>query len=183
MDEKTAPAQPAPIDMVLYCPECGLQHIDKPEDCPDFPGCCECRGPHWKNQPHRSHLCHGCGWIWRPSDVPTNGVAAIKTKGKTDSPVPAQPAPQSEPVAEVMSGWVLAWAGSEPIAHLLARHPTVRIGSKLYTAPPAPQPLALSDEQIGRIAAKTYGMRDWNRMDITFARAILAAAQAERNKT
>lgn len=46
---------------------------------------------------HRSHLCHGCGHIWRPADVPTNGVAAVKTKGKADSPTvttqPAAPAP------------------------------------------------------------------------------------------
>lgn len=81
-----APAQ-APIDMVLLCPACGTQHIDAPEECPDSPGRCECRGPHWKNPPHRSHLCHGCGHIRRPADVPTNGVPAIKTKGKADSPV------------------------------------------------------------------------------------------------
>src|SRR5574340_600312 len=23
----------------------------------------------WDNPPHRSHLCHGCGHIWRPADV------------------------------------------------------------------------------------------------------------------
>ena len=46
-----------------------------------------------------------------------------------------EPVASDEHVAEVMSGWVLAWAGSEPIAHLLARHPSVRIGSKLYTHP------------------------------------------------
>ncbi len=72
-----------PIDMVLHCPVCSLQHIDAPvveirggEQCHD-----------WDNPPHRSHLCHGCGHIWRPADVPTNGVQAIKTQGKADSPV------------------------------------------------------------------------------------------------
>lgn len=68
--------QPEPIDMILHCEKCGLQHIDAPDD----------RTPDWKNGPHRSHLCHGCGHIWRPADVPTNGVAEIKTKGKNDSP-------------------------------------------------------------------------------------------------
>lgn len=74
--------QPAPINMVLHCPKCGRQHIDAPDTDYD---------PHyeghmiWTNPPHRSHLCHGCGWIWRPADVPTNGVAAVKTKGKADS--------------------------------------------------------------------------------------------------
>jgi len=74
----------APIDMVLFCPKCGMQHIDEadPYDMTYVEG-----GPGaWTNPPHRSHLCHGCGYIWRPADVPTNGVAAIKTKGKNDSP-------------------------------------------------------------------------------------------------
>lgn len=62
----------APIDMVLHCPACGVQHLDSDE---------------WQNLPHRSHLCHYCGHIWRPADVPTNGVTALKTKGKNDSPI------------------------------------------------------------------------------------------------
>ncbi|MFV0673621.1 hypothetical protein [Variovorax sp. tm] len=72
-----AAAQSEPIDMVLHCPKCHLQHIDAPDQ----------RTPDWKNEPHRSHLCHGCGHIWRPADVPTNGVQAIKTTGKADSPI------------------------------------------------------------------------------------------------
>lgn len=36
--------------------------------------------------------------------------------------------------AEVSSGWSIVWTGSEPIASVLARHPGVRIGSRLYTA-------------------------------------------------
>jgi hypothetical protein len=84
-----------PIDMVLHCPKCGTQHIDAPEpvampsDTNDMPA--------WVNPPHRSHLCHGCGHIWRPADVPTNGVAAVKTKGKDDSPVAA---PVATPASE-----------------------------------------------------------------------------------
>ncbi len=75
-----APAAPVvPIDMVLHCPKCGLQHIDAPDE----------RTHGWRNEPHRSHLCHGCGHIWRPADVPTNGVAAVATKGKADSPIAA----------------------------------------------------------------------------------------------
>lgn len=74
-----------PIDMVLHCPKCGLQHIDAPE-----PGnwSFEVGGKQqrqtWDNPPHKSHLCHGCGHIWRPADVPTNGVLAVKTRGKND---------------------------------------------------------------------------------------------------
>lgn len=62
-----------PIDMVLHCPNCKMQHIDKPE--PE-------RG--WENPPHKSHLCHGCGFIFRPADIETNGVAATKTRGQND---------------------------------------------------------------------------------------------------
>jgi hypothetical protein len=88
-----------PIDMVLNCPACGLQHIDAPDP---INGDFETDGgtPEelaWDNPPHRSHLCRDCGHIWRPADVPTNGVAAIKTKGKADSPI-AAPAPVTQPL-------------------------------------------------------------------------------------
>lgn len=69
-----------PIDMVLYCPSCGYQHIDAPDE----------RTPDWKNPPHKSHLCHHCKAIWRPCDFPTNGVAQIETRGKADTFVPGQ---------------------------------------------------------------------------------------------
>lgn len=86
-----AQADARPVDMVLHCPNCGLQHIDAPEE--DWKrdangrmmlGTTEVT---WTNPPHRSHLCHGCGHIWRPADVPTNGVLAVKTKGENDSPI------------------------------------------------------------------------------------------------
>jgi hypothetical protein len=73
-----------PIDMVLHCPACGMQHIDAPDEHPEL------RDIHvkpWDNPPHRSHLCAGCGHIWRPADVPTNGVQAVKTRGKADAMV------------------------------------------------------------------------------------------------
>lgn len=85
-----------PIDMVLHCPVCGEQHIDAPVACDMSVGCEEAgtcfaaahgepeRCVAWDNPPHRSHLCHNCGHIWRPADVPTNGVEAVKTKGKDD---------------------------------------------------------------------------------------------------
>lgn len=97
--------KPEPIDMVLYCPNCGKQHIDAPERFTPT-GSCTCSGPDgpcenceaneqayrewasegpWTNPPHRSHLCHHCGCIWRPADVPTNGAAHIETKGKADT--------------------------------------------------------------------------------------------------
>lgn len=74
---------PAPIDMILHCPECHVQHIDAAE-IPLYGHNRIVPGTDWTNPPHRSHLCHNCGTIWRPADVPTNGVAAIKTKGKAD---------------------------------------------------------------------------------------------------
>lgn len=76
--EKNAAAPAAPVDMVLYCPKCGVQHIDAPDE----------RTPDWTNPPHKSHLCHGCGHIWRPSDTPTNGVARTAS-GKDADTAPA----------------------------------------------------------------------------------------------
>lgn len=70
-----------PIDMILFCPACHTQHIDAPDPSPQFGTSDEI----WTNPPHRSHLCHHCGFIWRPSDHYTNGVQAIKTVGKNDS--------------------------------------------------------------------------------------------------
>lgn len=60
------------VNMILFCPKCGTQHVDEP--------CGE-----WLNPPHRSHLCAECGTIWRPSDVPTNGVRACISQGKDDT--------------------------------------------------------------------------------------------------
>ncbi|WP_063892439.1 hypothetical protein [Burkholderia anthina] len=78
------PGQPEPIDMLLYCPKCGVQHIDHAEPAVEHEhGAVEFEA--WDNPPHRSHLCHACGTIWRPADVPTNGVAAIRTRGKADT--------------------------------------------------------------------------------------------------
>lgn len=62
-----------PIPMVLHCPRCGFQHVDKPE--PD-------KG--WDNPPHRSHLCGKCQYVWRPADVATVGVEAVQTRGSRD---------------------------------------------------------------------------------------------------
>lgn len=64
-----------PLSMLLYCPACGTQHIDEPDELT----------PGWTNPPHRSHLCHACACIWRPADVPTNGVKRIGTLGKADT--------------------------------------------------------------------------------------------------
>jgi len=91
-----------PIDMVLHCPNCGMQHIDEP-DAGSFmlaEDAAQYGAGHWTNPPHRSHLCHGCKHVWRPADVPTNGVAAVKTQGKNDSPVAARQPSQAPVVQE-----------------------------------------------------------------------------------
>lgn len=75
-----------PIDMVLFCPCCVTQHIDAADWCP-VPSKTEFAPLKWTNPPHRSHLCSYCGHVWRPADVPTNGVLFVQTKGKNDSPI------------------------------------------------------------------------------------------------
>lgn len=65
-----ADAAAEPIRMVLHCPRCGLQHVDQPE--PESG---------WTNPP----LCHGCGCIWRPAEVATNGVPGLTATGTADN--------------------------------------------------------------------------------------------------
>lgn len=78
MEEKTGlaaiDAATLPVPMVLHCPLCGEQHVDAVE--PD-------KG--WTNPPHKSHLCHGCGCIWRPAEVPTVGVRGLSRLGSADT--------------------------------------------------------------------------------------------------
>jgi hypothetical protein len=91
---RVPPAPPAaqpvvPIPMLLHCPRCGTQHVDAVESTLAWTGGAVPEPSHdevtWDNPPHRSHLCHHCGCIWRPADVPTTGVKAIATKGKADT--------------------------------------------------------------------------------------------------
>lgn len=70
-----------PLDMVLHCPKCHTQHIDKNEFEDRIVG----RVLVWENKPHRSHLCANCRTIWRPADVPTNGVERVTTRGSADT--------------------------------------------------------------------------------------------------
>lgn len=125
-----------PIDMILYCPQCHTQHIDTADK---FHHALVDKG-RWTNPPHRSHLCHYCGFIWRPADVPTNGVAEIKTRGKDDSPVAAEPVqhartcaarreagdcscPLAKPAQQDTSGWrPIATAPKNTPVRLYAQH-------------------------------------------------------------
>jgi hypothetical protein len=65
---------------------------------------------------------------------------------------PQEQAPRAEPVAEVCAGWTIRWVGAEPIATLLARHPNVRIGTKLYASSPgaAEAGEAVTNEMVSR---------------------------------
>lgn len=73
-----------PIPMLLFCPRCGEKHVDASDEAAG-----------WTNPPHRSHLCHGCGCIWRPADFATEGVASIATKGDDDNWVGSEARPSS----------------------------------------------------------------------------------------
>jgi hypothetical protein len=76
--------------MLLFCPQCNAQHVDAPETERNYQARLSNAmpaelGPRWTNPPHKSHLCHNCGNVWRPADVATNGVAEIKTRGTRDT--------------------------------------------------------------------------------------------------
>lgn len=81
-----------PIPMLLWCPKCHVQHVDEPDE----------RTPDWDNPPHRSHLCHACGCIWRPADVATEGVRSIATMGKADNWNPTTFAGTGKPDATML---------------------------------------------------------------------------------
>ena len=133
------PAEPVPLDMVLYCPNCGMQHVDEAEELPmAMPGSAFEGSAGWTNPPHRSHLCHGCGTIWRPANVPTNGVAEIKTSGKADTwpvnakEITAQPALKPNRVDQLYA----------------------RIGEQAMTLPPQPAPSEPAVRSTGFVAPR-----------------------------
>lgn len=65
---------PFPLPLILHCPTCKHQHVDKHEGDVD-----------WSKHPHKSHKCAACGTVWRPADVPTVGVSRIGHKGLDDT--------------------------------------------------------------------------------------------------
>jgi len=50
---------PAPLPMLLWCPECKARHVDVGE---------------FATKPHHTHACQRCGMVWRPALVDTVGV-------------------------------------------------------------------------------------------------------------
>lgn len=73
--EKKLASQPSgPVDLILHCPKCGKQHLDTGE---------------WIDRAHKTHLCKdtqegpdtGCGHLWKPSALPTRGVAQLAGAG------------------------------------------------------------------------------------------------------
>jgi len=60
IEEKPEP----PIPMVLHCPKCHVQHVDRGE---------------WATaaKAHQKHLCEACGHTWKPSAIATVGVERL----------------------------------------------------------------------------------------------------------
>lgn len=50
----------APMRCLLFCPKCGIYHVDEGE---------------WAARKHKTHLCCLCGHEFRPFAYPTFGVA------------------------------------------------------------------------------------------------------------
>jgi hypothetical protein len=64
---RTGERSPAPVPMLLFCPRCRMQHVDKPDPASG-----------WTNPPHATHTCAYCQLLWRPSNVNTVGVLTIE---------------------------------------------------------------------------------------------------------
>lgn len=52
-----------PVRVMLFCPECKGQHVDRDE---------------WVTRPHRVHLCEWCGHEWLAAFVATVGVEVLE---------------------------------------------------------------------------------------------------------
>lgn len=91
------------------------------------------------------------GPAWSPGGIYAKDLAD-RCEAALSNSAPARQA--LEPVAEVLSGYQLLWAGAEPLATLLKRHPGVKVGSKLYAAStahwaPSEQEIACAFHQFG----------------------------------
>jgi hypothetical protein len=53
---------PVPLKVVLFCPVCRAQHVDRDG---------------WETRLHRSHRCHHCDHVWLASLVHTVGVESL----------------------------------------------------------------------------------------------------------
>lgn len=56
-------SQVHPIQMLLWCPACHAQHVD--------------RGDFATIRTHKTHLCGNCGHKWRPANIETVGVSEL----------------------------------------------------------------------------------------------------------
>lgn len=105
---ESAATEAAPLPMVLHCPSCHMQHIDRPDPVTS-----------WTNPPHRTHQCQYCWRTWRPADVATVGVPFVATSGKNDTWKPTietadhvlhRPSGETWLVSYVQDGY-LSWCG------------------------------------------------------------------------
>lgn len=54
-----------PVQLLLACPECGVQHVDEDE---------------WAARYHHTHRCVACGNEWSPALRATVGVRVLATR-------------------------------------------------------------------------------------------------------
>jgi hypothetical protein len=139
-----------PVALLLFCPNCLEQHIDAPDE----------RTPDWTNPPHRSHLCHHCGHIWRPADVPTEGVAELATCGLQDGdprPVRRPAWTLADPQETAMPGIPPAdspYAGQYDRAMVADMLRSLVAGEKKYMRSSVLEQADLLDTVEGRAAAE-----------------------------
>jgi len=57
--------EPLPTPLLMFCPRCREQHVDRST-------------ADWANPPHATHKCEHCGLLWRPSNHHTTGVAHLE---------------------------------------------------------------------------------------------------------
>ncbi len=180
----------APINMVLHCPACSMQHIDKPAG-QFYPGFTAEESVAqnkafglWDNPPHRTHLCHGCGHKWRPADVATNGVEAVKTKGKDDSQIIRSSAQVAVPAEPVAHAWFHRGMVNFDAADSLALHDDGKgTPIDLYLAAPVASQVVPAEPVAWRVRGygqfRKHGPGNWLYVDGSAKPDVNAAAECD----
>lgn len=65
-----------PIQILLWCPECGGRHLDVGV---------------FATKVHHTHACQHCGMVWRPCVEPTVGVQFLPGFKNDETSYPSEP--------------------------------------------------------------------------------------------
>jgi hypothetical protein len=122
------PAPAASVRVHTWCPKCDLKHVDALD---------EKTGIDWATRPHKTHLCLGCGHLWKPHDYATVGVADPAPAAMCRADTGGVPCGEQEPCAEHPEPWRVGtripehvYIGDRPLVTM----PTAELAALVVTA-------------------------------------------------